>query len=429
VPGKAGPERLTFKNIVSQKGPDDMAPRLGLEPAVEPVIAYILPDSPEEQFGLMVGDRILAVNGQSVERWRQAATLLEDAPSNRVTLTIERQGRKKTIKIDPPRYMRLYLGMAPPLVVGSLDTDGPAAKAGLLRGDRIVRIDDLAWPTAEQLVEKIRSTPDGGTVRLAVERNGETLDLTCRPAVYGGEKGPRIGVAQQPAVGRPVQVGSVDPDSPAAKAGLLPGDVIVAIGPDAARPHTWEDILSTFGAGKGKPFDLQIQRGAQRLSTQLKPAYKPVERFTLSASKPGMVAHEMLPVLYNPLKAAARGLHRTWIWMAQSYMSIVQMARGQISTESVGGPVLIVDVSLRIASLGLGTFLDLWGKLSVFIAVVNFLPIPPFDGGHALFVVIDKIKGSPVSLKVRTWIWGAGWAAVGVLFLLVMWQDIARLIT
>jgi len=45
-----------------------------------------------------------------------------------------------------------------------------------------------------------------------------------------------------------------------------------------------------------------------------------------------------------------------------------------------------------------------------------------------LFVILERIKGSPVGLKVRTWIWGAGWAAVGLLFVLIMWQDIARLL-
>jgi regulator of sigma E protease len=94
----------------------------------------------------------------------------------------------------------------------------------------------------------------------------------------------------------------------------------------------------------------------------------------------------------------------------------------------VGGPVLIVTASLGIASRGLGTFLDFWGILSVCIAVFNFLPVPPFDGGHVLFVLLEKIKGSPVGVKVRTWIWGAGWAAVAVLFALIMWQDIARLL-
>jgi len=127
--------------------------------------------------------------------------------------------------------------------------------------------------------------------------------------------------------------------------------------------------------------------------------------------------------------AAARGVKRTWTWLGRIYLNLVQLLRQKVSTESLGGPVLIVYASLGVAARGLGTFIDFWGILSVCVAVFNFLPLPPFDGGHVLFVLLEKIKGSPVGIKVRTWVWGAGWAAVGVLFLLITWQDIGRWVT
>ena len=136
-----------------------------------------------------------------------------------------------------------------------------------------------------------------------------------------------------------------------------------------------------------------------------------------------------LPRIYNPVLAAERGVKRTGMWFARVYANVRQLLTRQVSTKAVGGPVAIVQWSLGVAAYGLGTFMDFWGMLAVSIAVLNFLPLPPFDGGHVLFVLLESIKGSPISLRVRTYIWGAGWAAVGVLFLLVMWQDIARAIS
>ena len=100
-----------------------------------------------------------------------------------------------------------------------------------------------------------------------------------------------------------------------------------------------------------------------------------------------------------------------------------------MSTKAVGGPVAIVQWSVSVAGQGLGTFMDFLGMLTVSIAVLNFLPIPPFDGGHVLFVLIDAIKRKPVSMKVRTVVWITGWVAVGLLFLVVTYRDILRVIT
>jgi len=100
-----------------------------------------------------------------------------------------------------------------------------------------------------------------------------------------------------------------------------------------------------------------------------------------------------------------------------------------VSTQTVGGPVLIVQRSLQVAARGPGTLIHLWGILSVCFAVFNFLPVPPFDGGHVVFVVVEKLKGGPVSLRTRNGFWIAGWIAVGILFLLITYQDVVRLVT
>jgi len=156
---------------------------------------------------------------------------------------------------------------------------------------------------------------------------------------------------------------------------------------------------------------------------------RPLERFALTGSLPGSYLYEPLPPVYNPLAAAWQGLGRAWVWLERVYTNFAQLLKGEVGTESLGGPVLIAKASYTLASRGLGTFLDFWGILSVCIAVINFLPLPPFDGGHVVFVAIETIKGGPVSLRVRNLIWGAGWAAVAALFLFITWQDISRLAT
>jgi regulator of sigma E protease len=427
--GDKPPERLTFKNLVSRREPGDMAPRLGIEPAAEPVIHEMIPGSPEQQAGLTAGDRILNVNGKPVWGWRQMSDLMDAQPVGPVTLEIERGGRREALKIVPSELKQLELGMGAPLSVRLVDPDGPAAKAGMHRGDRIVRVGEESWPSAEEFSSKVKSAGPDAVIKIMVERKGQTLEIEPRTAIYGGRPDPRIGIVMEAAVVAPVVIGWVEPSGAAAKAGLQPGDVIVAIGAKEIHPRSWEDVLAVAGSADFKPVPLQVERGGKTLTTSLTPVGKPMEKFAMLGSKPGAILYEPLPRLYNPLKAAARGLKRTWLWLGRVYNNLLQLSKGEVSTEALGGPVLIVSASLAIAAHGIGTFLDFWGILSVCIAVFNFLPIPPFDGGHVLFVLIEKIKGGPISVKVRTWIWGAGWAAVGVLFILIMWQDIARLMT
>jgi regulator of sigma E protease len=448
-------ERQTFHDLVSVREPGDLAPRLGLEPALEPVIYGMIPDCPDRQAGLEPGDRILTVVGKPVQRWRQINELLADAPPGPATVTVERRGKRLDLTIDPAKLRVYDLGMEPVIAVGRMDPDSPAAKAGIRQGDLILRVNEKSWPSFKEIAETIKAAGEGGKVNFVLQRDGKKVEVTATAAVFGNpdeprNRDPRIGIAMEPAgqsvrlgllgrllrslglvrgaAGPMVRVGWVESDGPAAKAGVQPGDNILRIGDKNIEPGSLDDVYALAYMKEGKGFPVAHRRGEVNLQTTLTPARKPLEKFTLLGSRPGPILFEPLPRLYNPLKAMDQGLHRAWLWLGRVYSNLHQLLKGEVSTESVGGPVLIVTASLGIASRGLGTFLDFWGILSVCIAVFNFLPVPPFDGGHVLFVLLEKIKGSPIGVKVRTWIWGAGWAAVAVLFALIMWQDIARLL-
>lgn len=428
-PGAEGadPERITFEGLKSVRREGYPAPRIGIEPALEPIIYSMVPGVPEEQAGLNVGDRILEVGGKPVHRFRQINEMLSDMPEGPVTLVIERQGNRQEMTVDPAKLKVIDLGMAPPVAIAGVDAAGPAAKAGIQPGDRVQKIEDVAWPTTGKLSETVKAAGDGGNVRLVLRRDDRIIEVTSGVTVYGNHEYPRLGVMMGPSLTPPLEVGEVAQDGPAAKAGIRPGDRVLTVGRDSTEPRTWDDIYAVFGKAQGKPVPLRVKRGGSELSTTYVAALQPIETFKLFGSKPGPVLYEPLPRIYNPLKAIKRGFNRTWLWLGRVYRNLLQLIKREVSTEAVGGPVMIVTASLGIAARGIGTFIDFWGILSVCIAVFNFLPVPPFDGGHVLFVIIEKIKGSPVGLKVRTWIWGAGWVAVGALFILITWQDIARL--
>jgi len=413
-----------------------MMPVIGIEPEQETRIAGLIERSLPAQAGLQVSDRILAVNGQPVETFRGVEQALESIPAGPLTLTIERDGEQQDLPVKPSELAVYEFGIQPPILVVSVTGDSPAEEAGIQAGDRIIAIEEKPWPTTETLIHTIKAAGAGNPVRLTLWREEpvflwfgaepKRVEVKAMPRILEGKDEPQIGIHMDGAAGRPLQIGHVDPEGPAGN--LQEGDLILTVGQDEYHPRDWNDLIEELRGPEGKPVPLQIRRGEKTLTTELEPKAVPQERLTMGgvAVMPNYVP---LPRILNPLVAMKRALSQTAVWFQRVYLNLRGFIRRDISHEAFGGPVMIVQISYSQASRGLGTFIHFWGMISVFLAFVNFLPIPPFDGGHVVFALVEKVKGSPVSLKVRTWIWTVAWAGLLVVFVLITWQDISRVIT
>ncbi len=422
-----GTERVQVE-ATSRRG--GLGPQIGVEPEGNTTLFYIADGSLAAQAGLEEGDRLLAVDGRPVETARSVRAALEDLPPGPLTLRIERDGETQDLRVDPADLKTYEYGMQWPIGVKAVVVDSPAEKAGIEAGDRIAAVGDTAWPDMETLLDTIRGAGAGNPVRFVLWRDGKRVEVTARPETAEGEETPRVGIHLEPAFSEPVQVGSVDDGGPADEAGIRPGDVIVGVGEDGERPGDWDDLLRRLKEAGGEAVPLALGRGESEVTAVFRPERVTHERLAMPVTQVRFERlYVPLPRIGNPLTAAKRGLRRTLVMFGNIYMSLKQIVTGEVSTESVGGPVMIARLSYLQASRGVGTFMNFWAMISVMLAVVNFLPVPPFDGGHVVFVLIEKIKGGPVSMKVRGAIWGAGWIALLALFLLITWQDISRLVT
>ncbi len=445
APDGGEPVRKTI-HVASEKLEADIIPVIGVAPEAEPVIDAITARSVPAQAGLEKGDRILAVNGKPVGNGHDLLERLQAIPAGPLTLTIERDGQQQKLRVNPSDLETYDYGMEPPVKAASVKKGAPAREAGIRAGDTVVAVDDVRWPSAATLIETIESAGEKGEdVRLTLRRKtggflwwGGTptqVEGTVRPRVMKGKDQPQVGIVIGQALGDPMRVGHVEPGGPAEEAGLRSGDVILDARPPPAKPNgeepdwghptDWFNLREIFLKAKARPVTLQVRRGDQTLVTALTPRAEPQERLTLGGAslRPHFIP---LPRIGNPLAAAKRGVRQTLVWFKRAYGNLAQIVVGEVDRRALGGPVAIVQISHQLASYGVGTFINFWGMISVFLAVINFLPVPPFDGGHVLFVLIEKLKGGPISMKVRTWIWGAAWAGVLALFVLITYQDILR---
>lgn len=247
------------------------------------------------------------------------------------------------------------------------------------------------------------------------------LAIVVSSALYAG-----YGRAYVPAV-----IDSVVAERPAARAGLQGGDSIVAIGD---RPvATWSDVVDQVSASPGRPLDLTVVRRGQQVHLSVTPELvddadpvtgEPVQIGRIGAGPQNRTMRERLGIA----SAVAAGWNSTWLMTGMVVKVVGGLVTGRVSVNQLGGPIAIASSSVQAARGGMETLFRLIAFISVNLAVLNLLPIPILDGGQMLMIIAESIKGSPFSLKARERIARVGVFAIALLFMLVMFNDIKRLL-
>ncbi len=234
--------------------------------------------------------------------------------------------------------------------------------------------------------------------------------------------------------GQPYRVAVVDSlvaGMPAATSGLQSGDSIVAVDGESVR--TFEQVVERVGPAAGRDIRIDVLRGGAPVSITVRPEATTVtnpltgeerQDGRIGAVPVDRVGRDALPIG----DAASRGWTATW-GMAGAVVTVLQrLVTGRESVENLGGPVAIARISVAAAESGAENLLALIAFLSVNIGIFNLLPIPILDGGQILINVLEAAKGSAFSPRTRDVILRVGLVAIGMLFVVVMFNDIKSLI-
>ena len=224
-------------------------------------------------------------------------------------------------------------------------------------------------------------------------------------------------------------IGIVAEDSPAQGAGLLPGDIITAI--NGTKVAGFGDMAQLISAEVEKPITVEWDRDGQAMSavitTQADHIYDNKGQ-KVAIGKIGIGQHgEERPL--GIFAAAGRRFSRTLDYGKLIFKLIWDLISFQVSPKAIGGPVFIAQMAGQTAQLGFSTLLFFMALLSVNLAILNVLPIPILDGGHLLFLLIEKIKGSPLSINQRMIAQQVGLVFLFLVIVLVTYNDIMRFIT
>ncbi|MAF65657.1 MAG: RIP metalloprotease RseP [Planctomycetes bacterium] len=389
----------------------------------------IQPESPAAEAGLRTGDRLLAVEGGLAGRSLRAQ--VDAVLSRREPLRgrFERNGEPFEAVVQPhlERSGSPLFGVSTPFnhlldlratpLVTSLDL-APDDRLLSVAGRPILRHGDL--------LEALLANTAGA--RLAVERGASRRELTL-PALTAEEA---HALNADLALANDLETTRLTLASGGAgeQAGLLDGDRVLTM--DGAEVAGFDDIRRMVSAAvsEGRSMLVCVERPGPIGSEPSFPTFEVRPMPPISATY-GLSLQPPTYVLRadNPLEAARLGVDACWKFVEQAILMLKGIAAREVSGKTVGGIITIGVAAHDFALAGVVKLFFFLCILSMNLAFLNVLPIPLLDGGHLLFLLIEKLKGSPVSERIMSYSQLVGLVFIVTLFLYVIYNDLQRVIS
>ena len=321
-------------------------------------------------------------------------------------------------------------------VVGDITPNSIAAQAQIAKGTELKAIDGIETPDWDAvrmaLVAKIGDRQTIVTVAPfgTNQRQDKILDLQ-HWAFEPDKQDPVASLGIQP---RSAQIDTVlaevQSDSAAQKAGLQAGDRIVKV--DGQPLTQWMTFVNLVRDNPGRALVLDIERQGSPLSVNLTPDTKSTkgkaEGFAGVVPKVIPLPDEYKTVRqYGPFAAIAEATDKTWQLMSLTVRMLGKLITGDVKLNNLSGPISIAQGAGMSAEFGLIYYLMFLALISVNLGIINLFPLPVLDGGHLLFLAIEKLKGGPVSERVQDFSYRIGSILLVLLMGLALFNDFSRL--
>lgn len=407
----------------------------------------------EERTKLRPGDVIVAADSTEVAHSWDLDAVIRRTFTPMVKMTAERQttGGSEKIQTELPVVwpaakngeirtdadLSEVYSMVPRLRVAGIDAS-PKAKgrngtnpgSALQPDDIIVEAGGVSNPTYREMREKTKEY-EGKPLAITVLRadaNGveQTLAITVTPKLDRTTNRVVIGFTPALDAQHPVVAATLSEPNAATGVQIPRGARIVSVNDKPV--SSFYDVVSEIQRSTSPEVALryQVDGQAEAVAT-LKTGQRAVGLEPRLAESVPFPVLERLYRAHGPINALGMGYRRTVMFIAQTYVTLKQLLTGLISPKFLMGPVGIISLSYRIVEeQPLINYLYFLGLISATIAVLNFLPIPPFDGGLVVLMIIEKIRGVALSERAQGFVAYAGWIMVLALLVYVTFNDLMR---
>jgi regulator of sigma E protease len=407
------------------------------------------PELAKEMLKVRDGDVIAAVDGKPVSDFMQMNDLVQAAGPHPVTVTLKNRNPKladvplqvtpETQLVDGVEDFPKLFGLAPPLQAALVVKGGPAEKGKMESGDVIMSIGARERPSDSEFRRVVKES-GGRTVRVVARRGDKVLPLDVAIADKSGTGvigiGPGYSLENTQAVVR-------DRNAAGLPVELQNAEGLISITRVDGKPvNSWGEILWQVQQKKaGDKIELTFampaastaatQTAATQAAREVASTFE-VTPDVLQAIKDQVEFRLNLPVEVKNRTQVAKsswgamimGIDHTKKFVEQVYMTLAGLVRQTVSPKELHGMLGITKVGYDIQERGLAWFWYLMAMVSVNLAVANFLPLPIVDGGLFLLLILEKIRGKPLSLKLQAAIQVVGIVLLAGMFLFVTWNDL-----
>jgi len=417
-------------DLVPERDESEGIAMIGVRPGFERdaqgnVVLDVQPDSPAARAGLVSGDRLVEVVNGVPGLWLLEQLNLLASGHEPWELVIEGAAGRRTVRVAPE--LTATLDERPRVGIAAVVDRVKAVRASplvealdLCVGDRILAVNERPL---RRLGDFTRALLADGPLVLRVLRGEETRTASA----------PALSRAEALALASDVVLEAsedrteiyVQPGEAGERAGLRSGDVVLQI--DGTDVHAWQDIIDLVGrsAKEERVAEFRIARTgeADHLSIAVRPEARPLALYGLA---PRQAEYVYRAESWGA--AIAFGGRCSWRFLEDSWLTLKRMLTRDVSPKNLGGIITIGAVSYSLTEAGWVKLFFFLCLVSINLAFLNILPIPVLDGGHLFFLIIEKLKGSPVSNRVLS-----ASQAVGVVLLLslmvyVTYNDLVRFV-
>ncbi|MBN1205241.1 MAG: RIP metalloprotease RseP [Myxococcaceae bacterium] len=425
---------------------------LGPHEAISTRLGNVPAGTPAAAAGLRPGDKILAVEGEKVRTFEEMAEAFIGRFERPIPLTVERDGKQFITNVTPLKYVestpfetiergRMMVEATSPVPIVGVPPGSPAEKAGLKTFDRILSINGMPVPDEATLYQVLAKVE--GTLEVTVQRprptevGGTTVQIPELVKLQLEEQPDKEGLAALGAEPKDLYVAVVLPGSAAEAAGIRPGDRLVAFN---GEPLTTFHMLDVKLSGlERKPFELTWRgAGGERREKLAQAPLKQVDEHN-NATEEIMLGvrswlltrgevppQERVTVNLRWDEALKRSAHIVPDITGKTVMAIGGLFTQDVPLSSVGGPIMMYQMTARYSEQGWDAFLQLMAVISINLGVMNLLPIPILDGFHLVAAGWESVRRRPIPVRVREVANVIGLAMLVALMLVAMFNDILR---
>jgi len=388
------------------------------------------------------------MNGKSVTAHWQLSQIIEDTFAPEVTISAERTTGSQTGKVES--RLRLVYGpasnpegglshiysMVPRLRIEELSEDynppKDVNKPQLENGDIILAIGDVENPTYNEMRDVTTEHKDKELVMKVLRQDADgterQLSVTVIPKQQKGTDRIMIGFLPVLDMERPVIATTIAAEGGPEKLDIPGGAAITAV--DGAEVTTFYDVIREIRRYPGERITIDWRLDAQTAGNVAVDVQRGNEFIAVAAALPAYIPFERLERKFKaggPIDAIVMGYRKTLMFVAQTYVTLRRLIGGLVSPKNLMGPLGIISMSYKIVDKQpFIYYIYFLGLINAVIAVFNFLPLPPLDGGLVVLLAVEKVRGAAFSEKVQAAIAYTGWILILALFLYVTFNDVLR---